>query len=129
MSKPIRQPLGTLEEAVMDAVWRQSPATVKDVAAALADRQLAYTTVMTTLDRLYKKGLLAREKNGHAFHYWPTMDRITYERRLVTGLLGSLPMASNEALMSGFLDFAATDDAALDALERLIAERKRGGGP
>lgn len=119
------RPLGDLELAVMEALWRQAPASVKDVSQALAARQLAYTTVMTTLDRLHKKGLLDREKQGHAFLYRPRMDRAGYERRLVAGVLGDLPMASRHALLSGFLDYAAADDEALDALERLIAERKR----
>lgn len=119
------RPLGELELAVMEALWRRAPASVKDVGQALAERQLAYTTVMTTLDRLHKKGLLDRDKQGHAFLYRPRMDRQTYERRLVAGLLGDLPMASREALLSGFLDYAASDTASLDALERLIAERKR----
>jgi predicted transcriptional regulator len=110
----------------MEAMWRQAPASVRDMVAALADRDLAYTTVMTTLDRLYKKGLLAREKEGQAFLYRPAMDRETYDRRLVSNVLEGLPTESREALLSGFLDFAATDDATLDILERLISERKRG---
>jgi predicted transcriptional regulator len=109
----------------MEVLWQRAPMSVKDVTSALSARSLAYTTVMTTLDRLHKKGLLDRDKQGHAFLYRPAMDRITYERRLIAGLLGDLPMASREALLSGFLDYAATDSAALDTLERLIAERKQ----
>jgi predicted transcriptional regulator len=119
--------LGELEKAVMEALWQSAPGTVRDVSQTLASRGLAYTTIMTTLDRLYKKGLLEREKSGHAFCYWPTMGREAYERRLVADILGGLPMASREALLSGFLDYAVTDETTLDALERLIAERKRGG--
>lgn len=121
-----RRPLGDLERAVMDVLWAQAPLTVHAVGDALADRALAYNTVMTTLDRLHKKGLLAREKVAHAFHYRPTMDRPAYERLLVAAVLEDLPTASQEAVMSGFLDVVATDDAQLAALERLIAARKRG---
>lgn len=110
----------------MDVVWQHSPASVRDVGLALADRDLAYTTVMTTLDRLYKKGLLQREKRSHAFLYRPAMARETYERRMVATVLEKLPASSREALLSGFLDYAVTDEGTLDALERLIAERKRG---
>lgn len=120
------RPLGDLELAVMEAMWRKAPASVRDVVAALAGRDLAYTTVMTTLDRLFKKGLLFREKEGQAFLYRPVMDRVTYERRLVSTVLEGLPAESREAILSGFLDFAAADDATLDTLERLISERKRG---
>lgn len=109
----------------MEALWRHFPASVRDVSQALAGRKLAYTTIMTTLDRLYKKGLLDRDKQSHAFLYRPKMDRATYERRLVATVLGNLPTSSKEALLSGFLDFASTDEETLDALERLIAERKQ----
>ena len=60
--------LGTLEREVMDAVWRLGPATVHDVRAAL-DHRVAYTTVMTVLDRLYRKGVLERERQGRAYLY------------------------------------------------------------
>lgn len=120
------RPLGELELAVMEVLWRRSPGTVKDVGQALVNRDLAYTTIMTTMDRLFKKGLLRREKQSHAFVYAPTMTRGEYDRRLVAGVLSGLPTASQDALLSGFLDFAAADDSVLDSLERLIAERKRG---
>lgn len=125
MTEPRIRPLGDLERAIMDALWRRAPRTVKDVAQALVDRELAYTTVMTTLDRLHKKGVVVREKNGHAFDYWPALDQATFERRLIASLLGELQSASPETLLSGFLDAAGDDVAVLDALETLIAERKR----
>lgn len=109
----------------MDVAWAEGPLSVREMQDALADRALAYTTVMTTLDRLYKKGLLLREKRGHAFHYRPALEKAAYERRLVTAVLSGLSTSSSEALLSGFLDFAAADGDTLDALERLIAERKR----
>lgn len=116
--------LGELEQAVMGVLWKHSPACVREVSDQLVDRSLAYTTIMTTLDRLYKKGLLERHKQGHAFFYTPTLDCKTYEQRLVTHVLKNLPTASREALLSGFLDFAGTDEQTLAQLERLIAERK-----
>jgi predicted transcriptional regulator len=125
MSSPSGRILGELEQAVMGALWKQAPACVRDVAQALAERGLAYTTLMTTLDRLHKKGLLDRTKQGQAFFYRPTMDQETYERRLVAAVLESLPTSSRASVLSGFLDFAAVDDDALSALEQLIATRKR----
>lgn len=122
------RPLGELEQAVMDAAWRSSPLSVHDAGQMLAERGLAYTTLMTTMDRLFKKGLLAREKRGHAFLYRPAIDRDAFERRLVAAILESLPTASKEALLSGFLDYATTDDQTLSTLERLLADRKREEG-
>ena len=121
-----RRPLGALERAVMDFAWSRETLTVHDACEALADRALAYNTVMTTLDRLFKKGLLAREKAGHAYAYRARLGRDAYERLLVAAVLEDLPTASRDAVLCGFLDFVTTDDATLDALERLIAERKRG---
>ena len=64
--------LGELERAVMEVLWRTDAAhSVRDVHAALADRDLAYTTVMTVLDRLAKKGVCTRQLDGRACAYRP----------------------------------------------------------
>ena len=62
---PVVQPLGPLEVTVMEILWARGEANVRDVVDRL-HRPLAYTTIMTTLDRLYKKGLLARRKSDRA---------------------------------------------------------------
>ena len=126
MLEAMLKPLGDLELAVMESLWQRGAGTVHDVSQDLAARGLAYTTLMTTLDRLFKKGLLTREKQSHAYLYHPAFDRATYERRLTATVLQGLPTTSPEAVLSGFLDFAATDEGTLAALERLIEARKRG---
>src|SRR5206468_1025725 len=65
---PLRAALGNLEREVMDAVWQNGGTTVREVRSMLA-RPVAYTTVMTTLDRLFKKGFVARTRAGRAFVY------------------------------------------------------------
>ena len=66
--------LGPLEERLLAALWERGHATVRDlVDGACSD--LAYTTVMTTLDRLFKKNLLSREADGRAFRYTPRVTR------------------------------------------------------
>jgi predicted transcriptional regulator len=120
------RPLGDLERSVMEALWtRVTPGSVKDVSEALAARALAYTTLMTTLDRLFKKGLLRREKQGHAYVYCPAQAKDAYIRGLVADMLGGLKGAPREALLTGFLDFAAADPSSLAALERMIADRRQ----
>ena len=64
----LRARLGTLERQVIEVVWAGAEVTVRDVHARL-DGKVAYTTVMTTLDRLFRKGLLARTKRSRAFVY------------------------------------------------------------
>lgn len=68
---------GDLEAVVMDHVWvSEEPVTVRDVFDDLANmREIAYTTVMSTMDNLHRKGFLERERVGKAYRYWPTMTR------------------------------------------------------
>ena len=93
------------------------------------ERPLAYTTVMTTLDRLFKKGLLERRKSERAFLYSARLSRGQWEQKrageFVTGFLnGSL--RSGATLISGLIDAVGQYDAALlDELERKIRSRRR----
>lgn len=80
--------LGDLERAVMDALWdRAEAATVRDVAERLAGRDLAYTTVMTVLDRLAAKRFVTRERVGRAWRYRPAASREAYVARLMLDAL------------------------------------------
>jgi predicted transcriptional regulator len=120
------QVLGDLETRVMNILWADNPLAVRDVKARLKGAKLAYTTVMTTLDRLYRKGLLARTKNGLAFVYLPAMDRDEYHRRVVHAALAPLLAQGAGPVMAAFVDAAAgADDDNLAELERLIAARRK----
>src|ERR1700709_1551446 len=72
--------LGQREREVLEVLWSEGSATVHQVADGLKTA-LAYTTVMTTLDRLYKKGLLQRSKQDRAFVYKPAFSKNDMERR------------------------------------------------
>jgi predicted transcriptional regulator len=80
---------GDLEAVVMDRVWnRGGTMTVRDVFEdLLRDREIAYTTVMSTMDNLHSKGWLARERRGKAFTYWPALTREQYSARLMRDAL------------------------------------------
>jgi predicted transcriptional regulator len=69
--------LGKLEAAVMDVLWSsEGPLTVRDVLERMpSQRNLAYTTVMTVLSNLHRKGMVDREAAGRAFSYRPTLSR------------------------------------------------------
>jgi predicted transcriptional regulator len=89
------------------------------------ERPLAYTTVMTTLDRLYKKGLLERRKAERAFFYVPRMTRADWERQRASEFLAALS-AGPDLLISCLVDAAGQQDAALlDELERRIRRKRR----
>jgi predicted transcriptional regulator len=80
--------LGELERAVMEVLWdRGTPAAVRDVARALSERELAYTTVMTVLDRLAKKGFVRRQRDGRAWRYEPENTREGYVAQLMLDAL------------------------------------------
>jgi predicted transcriptional regulator len=119
--------LGPLEIDVMDVVWSCGASNVRDVVGHL-ERKLAYTTVMTTLDRLFKKGLLEREMTDRAFVYKPRFTREDWDRKrageMMAGFLAG-PEESRQMLLSCLVDAVGTHDAMLlDELEERI-QRKR----
>jgi predicted transcriptional regulator len=97
--------LGSLEFELMEVLWSRGESSVRDVVPML-NRPLAYTTVMTTLDRLFKKGLLDRYKSDRAFVYSPQLSRQEWERRragnLVAGFLSG-PNPYRELFLSCLL--------------------------
>jgi len=116
------QELGPLELTVMEVLWTSGEANVHEVTARL-DRPLAYTTVMTTLDRLYKKGLLDRRKSERAFFYSTRLSRDLWEKKQAREVLAELP---SESLISCLVDVVQEqDEALLDELEKQIRIRRR----
>ena len=120
--------LGSLEFELMEVLWSHGESTVRDVVPKL-NRPLAYTTVMTTLDRLFKKGLLDRHKSDRAFIYSPSFSRQEWERRLAGNLVAGFlagPNPSRELLLSCLLDAVGEHDASLlDDLEKKIRTRRK----
>lgn len=85
---PLRR-LGDLESVLMQILWSaDAPATVREVLGRM-DRipPLAYTTVLTVMDNLHRKGFLQRSRVGRAFEYWPTKQRAEYTAELMEELL------------------------------------------
>ena len=121
--------LGALETQVMDEVWSHGgELRVRDVHAAFQAR-LAYTTVMTTMDRLYKKGLLERRKEGRAFLYRARLTRQQLVLSAGAGLIRGLLESEGEPALSFLVDAVTDRDRAmLDRLERLVREKKRQAG-
>ena len=120
--------LGHLELRVMEILWAHGESSVHDVVGRLG-RPLAYTTVMTTLDRLFKKDLLMRRKWERAFRYEPLWTRQEWERKragdFVAGFMASRE-ASGDLLISSLVDAVGKyDTALLDDLEKKIRARRR----
>jgi predicted transcriptional regulator len=111
----------------MDVLWARGESNVRDVAEKLG-RPLAYTTVMTTLDRLYKKGMLERRKSERAFLYSPRWSRRDWELQRAGDLVAEFlsgPRQSGELLISCFLNEVGRDAGLLDELERKIKIKRK----
>jgi predicted transcriptional regulator len=118
---------GPLEIRVLQALWaRQAPACVRELQPDFPG--VAYTTLMTTLDRLFRKGTLQRRKSGRAFYYTPKATR----EQLVSELAGSAfatilqgDHAAARPILSMFVDTVGRrDEALLDELEALVRARR-----
>ena len=104
--------LGPLESDVMETVWKLGDTTVRDVHEALSlRRDLAYTTVMTTMARLASKGLLARDTSGLAHRYRATVSRDEYARSTVTSVVDWLVDRFPEPAMSYFMQVVEDEGA------------------
>lgn len=126
MGEPLE--LGPLELKVLEVLWRRSrTSTVRQVQASFP--QLAYTTLMTTLDRLYRKGVLRRFRLGRAFGYVPRCSRDELFGRMVSGRVTELLATCGDStvLLSTLVEAVGHADAQLlDELEALVrAERSR----
>ncbi len=114
---------GELEAVVMDLLWsREQPATVRSVHDTLiGTRQIAYTTAMSTMDNLFRKGWLLREKIGLAYHYRPTMSREEHSAKLMRTVFES--GGDSALILNFFLDqIGDTDSPELrSVIDRLTA--------
>jgi len=125
--RPALQPLGKLETALMRIVWQHPSVTAREVCERmLAGRERAYTTVMTTLDRLHRKGVLERRKDGMAWRYEARLSRVEFERGLADQLAAKILADHGDTALSAFVDAVEqADQSLLDELQRLIAARRK----
>ena len=123
-----RLSLGELERRAMEVAWQRHELSVRDLYHELKQRW-AYTTLMTTLDRLHKKGILDRRKEGRAFLYSPRISRKQLEQGIAGDLIDSLLARSAgepAPLLSCFVEVVSEKDRSLlDELERLVREKRR----
>lgn len=121
--------LGKLERQVLEEIWRfRREVSVRDIYRAFEER-VAYTTLMTTLDRLFKKNLLERRKDGRAFLYTAVIPREDFDQEIkadvIDGLLGQGADGIQPVLACIVDTVSERDRELLDELERLVQEKKR----
>jgi predicted transcriptional regulator len=115
--------LGDLESAVMEVLWAAAePVKVREVLEQLkTPRQLAYTTVMTVLDNLYRKGWVQRELDGKAYRYVPAVSREEAAARALRQIVDS--SGDPEAVLLHFA--ASVSEAEVDVLRRGLRRKAR----
>lgn len=118
---------GELEAVIMDRVWNRGPEasmTVRELFDELAtEREIAYTTVMSTMDNLHSKGWLARERDGKAYRYWATLSREEHSARLMREALDG--GGRSDLVLSHFLEQISPEESErLRAALRRLARRK-----
>ena len=114
---------GDLEATVMDRVWaREDGVTVREVFDELTGvRQIAYTTVLSTMDNLHRKGWVRRDREGKAYRYWPTMTREERSANLMRAAFSA--GGDSEAVLAFFVGQMTAEESA-----QLKAALRRGGG-
>lgn len=120
--------LGRLETLIMDCLWQSDSAlSVREVASRL-NGPWAYTTIMTTLDRLFKKNLAARELRGRAFAYRARLSRADLGVQALRTAVSDIHAGagSSELALAALVDVIESHDPLwLDSLDRLVREKKR----
>lgn len=122
--------LGELEQAALEHLWECESASVQGTHEAIGQkRRISANTVGSALERLFRKGLVAREKVSHAYCYRAALTREAFAARRIVDAAGEGSVLSETGLLSAFVSLVAEEDeASLDRLEALIAEKRREQG-
>ena len=117
---------GELEAVIRDRMWNRdpgAPTTVREVFDELAsERDIAYTTVMSTMDNLHTKGWLTRKRQGKAYDYWVALTREEYTARMMHNALDG--GGSSELVLTHFVEQMSPEESAgLRAALRRLANR------
>lgn len=121
--------LGELEKLVLNYLWEHGGADAKQVHDHFKkSRGGSLNTIQSTLDRLHKKGILAREKQGHAYRYSAAVDKKAFIGDLIRKVTQDFS-ADNDQLLAAFVSVSADmDEAHLDHLEQLIQDSRQRRG-
>jgi len=111
----------------MEVLWERGDGTVREVMGHRRVKDRAYTTIMTTLSRLHRKGLLTRAGEGNAYRYQPRFDRMEHRRRQAHDVMCELLQDDGDVVLTAFVDAAGdADESHLQRLSELVERRLRG---
>lgn len=121
--------LGELEIATLEVFWSTGRQTAKSLVGHLESRRpIATSTAQTTLERLHHKGLLARDKQSHAYVYQCRVDRRELLKQLLGDVIDRISGGEVEAILSSLLDYTKqADEVTLSLLEAMIARHRKSG--
>ncbi len=118
--------LGDLEMEVLDHLWRNNEGTVRSVHQSVGKaRRVSSNTIQSTLERLYRKSLLQREKSGHAYEYRPALTRAELMSRYIGDVIETFADGRNDHVLTAFVDWLdRVDNDTLNELETLLEARR-----
>lgn len=123
----IEKSFGPLEMRVMEVLWDKQAATVQDVVNELNDeKKYAYTTIMTILTRLTRKGMLIRIKEGRMYRYRPRYTKEEWAKKVTSQAVEGLLSDYGELAIAQFVDTVGSTPEQLETLKRLIRELEGG---
>jgi len=128
--------LGPLEADIIEAIWasKKTPVTVREIYETLKQQtKIAYTTVMSTMNRLYEKGLLDRRiekgKGGLYYVYWPKLGKQNFKKSAVRQVISSLVKNFGEIVTSCLIEEAASNEDEMKALreqlDKILKEKRK----
>jgi predicted transcriptional regulator len=122
--------LGPLEANVMEAIWTaKAPITVREIHEVLKKhKKIAYTTVMSTMDRLFEKGLLDRKiekgRGGLYYVYWPPLEKQSFQKSAVREVLASLIGNFGEVVTNCLIEEANLTEKERQTLREQLGKNK-----
>ena len=120
----VKRVLGKLERTVLELLWQREEISVREAYASLAGNT-AYTTLLTTFDRLHRKGLLKRRKESRAFVYQARVSREEFVQTVARDVIDELLGRDAEPMLACIVDaVSARDKKLLDELTRLIQQKR-----
>lgn len=129
MARPASKHPTELELEILKILWRDGPTNGRGVRDALAEsRDLAYTSVMTIMDIMIKKGFLRRSKDGPTYIYHPRVTQKTTSRRMLGDLVDRVFDGSAEVAMLNLLETSDIDAEEFCKIRDLINRKLRERG-
>ena len=125
MARPAAEHPTEMELRILKILWQESPLHVRDVRQQLADsgRDIAHTSVITTLNTMVRKGYLKRIKDGKAFRFAPKVVQEAVKRNMLGDMVNRVFDGSATAAMLSLFDSATVDTGELKELRRLINQK------